>query len=167
MAADDGVTIVFSGGDLVMGRMNRTKALVLQDDKFNKCFKFDHVWPLLKDTEKFENDVNTVIPSLHRQSGYFQSSQPESPTSEYPGLSSFSPDMSKEDIGGTSNQRPIRIKKAKGKKKNYDENTKMITEMREENRQLVNIAKQDHEDKQEQFQIQMLRAQTEAKKVTC
>ncbi|KAL2528069.1 hypothetical protein Fot_20670 [Forsythia ovata] len=88
-----------------------------------------------------------------------------SPTSECPGLSSFCLDISEEDIGGTSNQRPIGVKKAKGKQKNYEENTKMITEMSEENRHLINIAKQDHEDRQEQFRIQMLRAQTEAKKV--
>ncbi|KAL2509213.1 hypothetical protein Fot_32860 [Forsythia ovata] len=150
--------------------MNRVKALLLQDDKLNKCFKFDHVWPLMKDTEKFGNDVNTVIPSLHRHSGNFASSQQESPTSasptsEYLGLSSFCPDISEEDISDTSNQRPIGVKKAKGKQKNYEENTRMIREMREENRQLVNIAKQDHEDRQEQFIIQMLRAQTESKKV--
>ncbi|KAL2520050.1 uncharacterized protein Fot_23973 [Forsythia ovata] len=124
--------------------MNRANALVF--DKLNKCFKFDHVSPLLKDTEKFENDVNIVIPSVHKHIGYFASLQPESPTSESPTskylrFSSFCPDISEEDIGGTSNQQPIGVKKAKEKKKNYEENTEMITEMREENRHLVNIDK--------------------------
>ncbi|ESR47163.1 hypothetical protein CICLE_v10003950mg [Citrus x clementina] len=36
--------------------LNRAKVLLAQDKKYNKWFKFDHVWPILKDIEKFGDD---------------------------------------------------------------------------------------------------------------
>ncbi|KAK6158051.1 hypothetical protein DH2020_005365 [Rehmannia glutinosa] len=33
--------------------LNRARELLMQDKKYKKEFKFDHVWPLLKDMEKF------------------------------------------------------------------------------------------------------------------
>ncbi|KAL2529861.1 hypothetical protein Fot_22462 [Forsythia ovata] len=150
--------------------LNRAKTLLAQEDKFKKGFKFDHVWFLLKDTEKFEHDNYRELPDYQRQSVNFASSQSESPTSESPssaspGLSSFSLQINEENVSGTSTGRPIGIKKVKGKKKIEEENTIVIEEIREQNRQLSERLTKGNNDKQQNYHIQMLRAQTEAKKV--
>ncbi|KAL5548413.1 hypothetical protein UlMin_003644 [Ulmus minor] len=63
--------------------LNRAKTLLTQDAKYQKGFKFDHVWPILKDIEKFAS-VNNPTSTFQRQIGNFASSQSESPTSESP-----------------------------------------------------------------------------------
>ncbi|KAL2488532.1 hypothetical protein Fot_41824 [Forsythia ovata] len=103
--------------------LNRAKTLLAQEDKFKKGFKFDHVWFLLKDTEKFGHDNCRELPDYQRQSVNFASSQSESPTSESPssaspGLSSFSLQIDEENVGGTSTGLPIGIKKSERKKEN-------------------------------------------------
>ncbi|KAL2484391.1 hypothetical protein Adt_29147 [Abeliophyllum distichum] len=150
--------------------LNRAKTLLAQDDKFKKGFKFDHVWSLLKDTEKFGHDSNRKLPDCQWQSVNFASSQSESPTSESPnsvslGLSSFSLHINEQNFGGTSTERPIGVKKAKGKKKTEEENTIVIETIREQNRQLSERLTKGKDDRQQNYEIQMLRAQTEAKKV--
>ncbi|KAL2474831.1 hypothetical protein Adt_35567 [Abeliophyllum distichum] len=150
--------------------LNRTKTLLAQDDKFKKGFKFDHVWSLLKDTEKFGYDSERELPDCQWQSVNFASSQSESPTSESPnsaspGLSSFSLHINEQNFGGTSTERPIGVKKAKGKKKTEEENTIVIETIREQNRQLSERLTKGKDDRQQNYEIQMLRAQTEAKKV--
>ncbi|KAK2660404.1 hypothetical protein Ddye_006937 [Dipteronia dyeriana] len=63
--------------------MNRAKALLMQDKKYNKGFKFDHVWSILKDISKFSND--TSPPQLsQRRRVYICSSQSDSPGTESP-----------------------------------------------------------------------------------
>ncbi|KAL2549073.1 hypothetical protein Fot_10603 [Forsythia ovata] len=153
-----------------MLQLNRAKTLLAQEEKFKKGFKFDHVWFLLKDTEKFGHDNCRELPDYQRQSVNFASSQSESPTSESPssaspGLSSFFLQIDEENVGGTSTGRPIGIKKAKGKKKTEEENAIVIEEIREQNRQLSERLTKRNDDKQQNYHIQMLRAQTEAKKV--
>ncbi|KAL2479510.1 hypothetical protein Adt_32476 [Abeliophyllum distichum] len=115
--------------------LNRAKTLLAQEDKFKKGFKFDHVWFLLKDTEKFGHDNCRELPDCQRQSVNFASSQSESPTSESPssvssGLSSFSLQINEENVGGTSTRRPIGVKKSKGKEKTEEEKTILIEEIR-------------------------------------
>ncbi|KAL2487531.1 hypothetical protein Fot_40823 [Forsythia ovata] len=73
--------------------------------------------------------------------------------------------IDEENVGGTSTGRPIGIKKAKGKKKTEEENAIVIEEIREQNRQLSERLTKRNDDKQQNYHIQMLRAQTEAKKV--
>uniref|UniRef100_A0A803Q684 No apical meristem-associated C-terminal domain-containing protein n=1 Tax=Cannabis sativa TaxID=3483 RepID=A0A803Q684_CANSA len=36
--------------------INQAKMLLSQDPKYKKGFKYDHVWPILKDCEKFTNN---------------------------------------------------------------------------------------------------------------
>ncbi|KAK2656403.1 hypothetical protein Ddye_009455 [Dipteronia dyeriana] len=63
--------------------MSRTKALLMQDKKYSKRFKFDHVWSILKDIPKFTND--TTPPQLsQRKRVDFCSSQSDSPSTESP-----------------------------------------------------------------------------------
>ncbi|XP_031127515.1 uncharacterized protein LOC116029606 [Ipomoea triloba] len=42
--------------------LDRAKGLMAQDAKFKKGFKFDHVWPIVKDLEKFK------VPSIREPS---------------------------------------------------------------------------------------------------
>ncbi|KAK2657394.1 hypothetical protein Ddye_010446 [Dipteronia dyeriana] len=84
-------------------KMNQTKNLLSQDNKYKHGFKFDHMWPILKDMEKF-TDNETVTSPFQRETGHFVSSQensqtPESPTTTYPRLSPFSLNISSDDGG--------------------------------------------------------------------
>ncbi|KAK2652249.1 hypothetical protein Ddye_012105 [Dipteronia dyeriana] len=87
--------------------MNQAKILLSQDNKYKHGFRFDHVWPILKDMEKFaDNETETQSP-FQPETGHFVSSQedsptPESPTTVYPGLSSFSLNISSDDGEGSS-----------------------------------------------------------------
>ncbi|ESR55473.1 hypothetical protein CICLE_v10023446mg [Citrus x clementina] len=135
-----------------------------------KGFKFDHVWPILKDIEKFGDDHSIATPYFRRQSSKFVSSQsdssaPESPTSASPGLSSFSLNINDEHVDDCSTQRPIGVKKAKGKRKVEDQNSLVIDTIKEDNRRLYGILKKSSEDRQQNYQIQMIRAQNEKKKL--
>ncbi|KDO39027.1 hypothetical protein CISIN_1g038041mg, partial [Citrus sinensis] len=82
--------------------LNRANVLLAQDKKYNKG-----------------------------QSSEFVSSQsdslaPESPTSASLGLSSFSLNINNEHVDDCSTQRPIGVKKAKGKRKVEDQNSLVI-----------------------------------------
>ena len=83
--------------------------LLAQNKKYNKGFIFDHVWPILKDIEKFRNDHSIATPYFRRQSSEFMSSQSyspvsESPTSTSPSLSSFSLNINDEHVDDCSTQ---------------------------------------------------------------
>ncbi|XP_020249883.1 uncharacterized protein LOC109827300 [Asparagus officinalis] len=149
---------------------NRAKVLFAQDKNYKKGFKFDHVWPILKDIEKFA-DVNAGIQVGRMQHGNFASSQSEysptsdSPTQASPGLASFDFNMNDNDFGGTSTERPIGVRKAKFKKRNDEESSKFMEYMKEENQKMLAIMEKNNADRQLNYEIQMLRAQTAAKKV--
>ncbi|GAY49687.1 NAM-associated domain-containing protein [Citrus sinensis] len=133
--------------------LNRANVLLAQDKKYNKGFKFDHVWPILKDIENFGDDHSIATPCFRRQSSEFVSSQsdslaPESPTSASLGLLSFSLNINDEHVDDCSTQRPIGVKKAKGKRKVEDQNSLVIDTIKEDNRQLHEILKKGSEDRQ-------------------
>ncbi|KAL5557507.1 hypothetical protein UlMin_039743 [Ulmus minor] len=143
--------------------LNRAKTLLTQDAKYQKGFKFDHVWPIIKDIEKFAS-VNNPTSTFQRQIGNFASSQSESPTSESPtsatpGLSDFSLNINNEEIGGSSAERPIGVKKAKLKRKNDEQLATVLDTIKGENQQLVEILKKGNLDRQQNFdqnyQLQM------------
>ncbi|KAK1383898.1 NAM-associated domain-containing protein [Heracleum sosnowskyi] len=120
--------------------LTRAKVLLEQDKKYDKGFKFDHVWDILKDTEKFGDDHSNVTPYHQTQTSNFVSSQAnspstESPTSASPGLSAFSPNINYTSVDGCSNQRPIGVKKAKGKRKVDDQTSVIVDTILEEQRQ--------------------------------
>ncbi|WZZ60211.1 hypothetical protein YC2023_060318 [Brassica napus] len=64
----------------------------------------------MKDIPKFSDNVNVGIPNNEGETI-------GSPTSQSPGLSSFSINLSSDDGGSNSSQRPIGSKKAKLKRK--------------------------------------------------
>ncbi|KDO43421.1 hypothetical protein CISIN_1g039078mg, partial [Citrus sinensis] len=118
--------------------------LLAQDKKYNKGFKFDYVWPILKDIKKFGDDNSIATPYFQRQSSEFVPSQsnspvPKSPTSTSSSLSSFSLNINDEHVNDCSTQRPIGVKKAKGKRKVEDQNSLVINTIKEDNRQLYEI----------------------------
>ncbi|OIT33347.1 hypothetical protein A4A49_65692, partial [Nicotiana attenuata] len=91
-------------------------SLLMQDPNFKKGFKFDHVWDMMKDFEKF-NDVDFGRTKARKHGSTYVSSESEAPTPDSPlvsspNLSSFSLYLN-EDVAGeaTSAQRPIGVKK--------------------------------------------------------
>ncbi|CAH9078407.1 unnamed protein product, partial [Cuscuta epithymum] len=40
--------------------LDRAKVLFMQDPKYSKGFKFDHVWNMIKNFEKFKDNVPTA-----------------------------------------------------------------------------------------------------------
>ena len=113
--------------------------LLAQDNKYNRGLKFDHVWPILKDIERFGDDYSIATPYFRRQSSEFVSLQsdspaPESPTSASPCLSSFSLNINDEHVEDCFTQQPIGVKKVKGKRKVEDKNSLVIDTIKEDNR---------------------------------
>ncbi|XP_042467316.1 uncharacterized protein LOC122050482 [Zingiber officinale] len=94
--------------------MNRVQLLLLQDPNYSKGFKFGHVWSILQadysPSYNLEKDVS-------------------SPSS--PHVSSFNLNITDSDSGGTSTKRPIGVKKAKLKRKNEQQFSKMVSQNEE------------------------------------
>ncbi|KZV27891.1 hypothetical protein F511_37764 [Dorcoceras hygrometricum] len=105
---------------------NRANDLLMQDTEFRKGFKYDHVWPIMKDFVKFTSDSNPpptqkTIHSTNLESSQTDMPTPNTPTSGSTGLPSFEINLSSDDTaGGTSSQRSLGVKKAKLKKKRDD-----------------------------------------------
>ena len=129
--------------------MNQAKVLFAQDKKYKRGFKFDHVWPILKDMQKFsDNDSATSTlqrPRAHNVSSQEDSLTPESPTTASPGLSSFSLNIASDDVEGSSFQRPVGVKKAKLKSRATEENSTIVDTFKKGQEKL--IKKQSGEEK--------------------
>ncbi|XP_062097451.1 uncharacterized protein LOC133803419 [Humulus lupulus] len=151
--------------------LNQAKVLLAKDKNYKKGFKFDHVWPLLKDSEKCANNINTAISNIQRENDTFAPSQSKSPTSESSTsasleLSSFSLKIFDENVGHCSTQQPNGTDKANSKRKNNVQNSDTIDIMEQENRQLADMLKENNSYRQKIYQIQMLRAQIESRKLS-
>ncbi|XP_055802201.1 uncharacterized protein LOC129871328 [Solanum dulcamara] len=97
--------------------IQQAKSLFRQDPNYKKGFKFDHVWEMMKDFEKFKDK------KVRNQGSFFISSESETPAPDSPiilslNLSTFSLHLN-EDITGNStlSQRLSGVKKVKMKKK--------------------------------------------------
>ncbi|XP_062106876.1 uncharacterized protein LOC133818168 [Humulus lupulus] len=114
--------------------------LIAQDPKYRRWFKFDHVWSILKDCEKFTND-NTNSPARFQQHGRsFNSPQScssgfESLTSTPTGMSTFDLNMNDEEVPINISERPIGVKKEKGKQKSDEQFKKLM----DQSQKLVNV----------------------------
>ncbi|XP_074557037.1 uncharacterized protein LOC141813024 [Curcuma longa] len=112
--------------------LTRAKALLAQDPKYTKGFKFDHVWDILKDIEKFGTDnMNTASMQSRRQTANVGSSEQQFSEEEFrtpssPCVATFDLNITSSDSGGSSSKRPPGVKKAKMKKKNDDQIAKVI-----------------------------------------
>ncbi|XP_009619592.1 glutathione S-transferase T3-like [Nicotiana tomentosiformis] len=110
--------------------LTQAKVLFMQVPNFKKGFKFDHVWALRKDFEKF-NDGNVERKKTRKQNDANISSDsearaPDSPCVSSPSLS-FSVNLN-EDVAddSTPSQRPSGVKKAKMKRKIDDGYMKIV-----------------------------------------
>ncbi|KAK4723971.1 hypothetical protein R3W88_026750 [Solanum pinnatisectum] len=100
--------------------INQAKILLMQEPTYKKGFKFDHVWNLMKDFEKFK-DIDTGKKKVQGQGSTLQSSEskapsPTSPIVSSPNLSSFSLNLNENFSDHTSSERPIGVKKSKLKR---------------------------------------------------
>ena len=99
--------------------------LFMQEPKYKRGFKFDHVWNIVKNFEKLKDNVPNARQAARKQSQHenvdlsqSDSHTLECPISASPGLSSSPPTLNDDNVGGTSSERPIGVKKAKLKRKN-------------------------------------------------
>lgn len=121
--------------------MNDAKTLFMQDPKFKKGFKFDHLWVMLKDLPKFTDNVMSEKQSRRRMdaAGNFSSDDDHTTGSAEavsPNVSQFSINLDDDNSFGSSSQRPMGVKKSKQKKKMDDEIAKEIRKIRESNERL-------------------------------
>ncbi|XP_073153961.1 uncharacterized protein [Henckelia pumila] len=97
--------------------LHRAKDLFMQDPNYSKGFKFDHVWPILKDLKKFSSDIHpssfeTQTKFTNLDSSQSETHTPETPLSGSEGLNSFTINLSSdENVGDTSSDRSIGVKK--------------------------------------------------------
>ena len=151
---------------------DRARALLRQSPNFTKGFKFDHVWPILKNMEKFTENVNMPPPSYKRKSDSSQSDNPDpdSPIPASPVMSSFNVNLTDDDvgdaIGGSSSQRPIGVKKAKLKKKCDDSLSLLVKTIKEENEKLVQALNMGDSKLDQNYELQAKRVQNEERKLT-
>ncbi|XP_042460096.1 uncharacterized protein LOC122043531 [Zingiber officinale] len=112
--------------------LTRAKMLFAEDPKYTKGFKFDHVWNILKDIEKFGTDTMNTASMKSRQqnvnagSSEQQFSEEAFHTPSSPCVSTFDLNITDSDSGGSSIKRPPGVKKAKMKKKNDEQIAKVI-----------------------------------------
>ncbi|XP_074346527.1 uncharacterized protein LOC141685316 [Apium graveolens] len=104
--------------------MKKAKLFLKDDPKYQKGFKFDHVWHILKDCEKFSTPNTTP----HVQC-------PSSTDDIRPNLSAFDINSTDEENGAISSVRSMGVKKAKGKRKHDEGISKII----EQNNVLVKL----------------------------
>ncbi|KAJ4869724.1 Uncharacterized protein Rs2_48704 [Raphanus sativus] len=140
-------------------KMEKAKKLLVQDPKLKKSFKFDHVWVLMKDIPKFTDNVNFGIPNTP------ESPVVGSPTSQSPGLSSFSINLSSDDGGSNSSQHPIGSKKAKLKRKISEGNNSSVDTLVSSNEQVLDFLKESASSREKNNEIVQLRMQNQAKKL--
>ncbi|XP_020254162.1 uncharacterized protein LOC109831238 [Asparagus officinalis] len=124
--------------------------LFMQEPKHKKGFKFDHVWNMVKDFEKFKDDVPTArqVGRRQPQSVNFNSSQSDNPTSKSPistslGLLSFTPP-----------ERPIEVKKDKLKRKSDDHESSVVDIIDINNNRLIDRLDKTSLDRQVAFDIE-------------
>ncbi|KAK2638356.1 hypothetical protein Ddye_026151 [Dipteronia dyeriana] len=148
--------------------MHRAKALLMQDKKYIKGFKFDHVWSILKDIPKFSND--TSLPQLSQKwrvdicSSQSNSPSTESPTSPNLASSTFSLHLIDEDILVNSSQRPVEVKKAKLKRIEEEQHLNVLESIKQNSKEIKGIFKKSTKDRRKNFILQMIAAKIEAKK---
>lgn len=150
-------------------QLNRAKELFMQDPKYKRGFRFDHVWNIVKEYEKFKDNTSRVRASPS-QIDEFNSSQSDNPTPESnqsasPGISSFTLNLDDDEFGSTSSQRPIGVKKAKLKRKTDEQISNIATAIKDGNMELMDMLKKTTSNRQRQMEIQMAHAQNEAKKL--
>ena len=137
--------------------MEKAKKLLLQDRKQFFFFKkIDHMWVLMKDISKFSDNANISIPDI--ESNTFGSQ-----TSQSPGISSFSINLSSDDGGSNSSQCPIGSKKAKLKRKLVEGNNTSMDSLVSSNEQILIFLKESAATREKTYKIVQLSMKNQAK----
>ncbi|CAH8257155.1 unnamed protein product, partial [Arabidopsis lyrata] len=133
---------------------NQAKEMLMQDKNFKSGWKFDHVWNITKNFEKFKDGATPA-----RKVSYlcgFENPTPDSVSQTSPDLSSFSLNLDDKDdtIGGSPSERPIGVKQLKLKRKNDDQTRDVIKTLEEGNKQLVEQLKKTSAQRQQYLEMQ-------------
>ncbi|XP_020871812.1 uncharacterized protein LOC110225883 [Arabidopsis lyrata subsp. lyrata] len=140
---------------------NQAKVMLMEDQRYKGGWKFDHVWNIIKNFEKFKDgDTSSRKISNPLNFGYISSESenptPDSATQASPGLSSFSLNLDGDDdnIGGSPSQHPMGVKKSKLKRKIDDQTSIIINTLEEGNKQLLEQLKKTSAQRQQHLEIQ-------------
>ncbi|KAG8372997.1 hypothetical protein BUALT_Bualt12G0125200 [Buddleja alternifolia] len=138
--------------------LERAKVFYANSDnkKFKNGFKFDHVWHILKDFELFQDNA-PASPRISRKHPSSQSDNeyPHCVTPDSTGFSQFDVDLNADDnnVGGSSSERPIGVKKAKLKKKQQEEMANTVENLRAQNAEVVALMRKAAEDRERNFEM--------------
>ncbi|OUZ99451.1 hypothetical protein BVC80_1801g29 [Macleaya cordata] len=134
--------------------INNAKILFAQDPKEKRGFLYYHVWPILKDTEKFGD-----IPNSHQfefsegsQTGTQAFASPNTPSSV--DLSVDDNEQTPVETPSESSCRPIGRKKEKMRKRLASDNSQVLASMLEDNRAILETLKRGEMKRDERF-VQM------------
>ncbi|XP_019162763.1 PREDICTED: uncharacterized protein LOC109159170 [Ipomoea nil] len=154
--------------------LDRAKDLLSQDVKFQNGFRFDHVWPILKDLEKFSTTPSRDQSlDSRKQSTDLQGSQslPDRADKSI-GSSYFCVDLnddfeSANSINENNNagERPTGMNKEKKKKHLNEESCEFLKSIQAENEQIKQMFQHHQGILEKNYEVQLLKAQTEARKV--
>ncbi|XP_073121825.1 uncharacterized protein [Henckelia pumila] len=136
------VELLDPSGASEMDIIIRAKELMKQDDNFKICFKFDHVWNIMKDMEKFQLHLT------HTQAT-------DSPKSASPGLSPFEIYLSDENNWGSSSQRPFGVKKFKLEKKKDEYMSQTIESMKLGQEKILEIIQHGNAYREQNNELQL------------
>ncbi|XP_039145555.1 uncharacterized protein LOC120282775 [Dioscorea cayenensis subsp. rotundata] len=132
--------------------MNRAKRMLLDDPNYKKGFKFDHVWHIVRNFEKFKDNVMTSRQISRKHAFDYLSSEsknpmPESQPPESTVLSQFSLNLN-DSVGGSPSDLPIGQKKAKLKKKMDDEVATSLSRLKDDNSKIMEMLEKTNTDRQ-------------------
>ncbi|KAF8111218.1 hypothetical protein N665_0076s0206 [Sinapis alba] len=149
---------------------NQAKQMLMEDPKFKSGWKYDHVWNIIKNSEKFEDGVTygrKISDSCGFESTYSDSENPttNSEIQASPIVSSFSINLrdkdyiiggslSQQPIDGSLSQRPIGVRKTTMKRKSDDQTSAVIKILKEGNNQLLEQLKKTSALIQNHMEIQ-------------
>ncbi|XP_028552077.1 uncharacterized protein LOC114579983 [Dendrobium catenatum] len=142
-------------------RLDQAILLFARDEKFKAGWKFEHVWNIIKNFEKFQ-DGNSNAGKASRMSSFgYASSESENLTldsgkQQSPGLSVFSLNLDDEEynICGSQSERTIGVKKAKLKRKIDEEMSTFIKTLEDGNKQLIEQLKKTSAQRQQHLELQ-------------
>ncbi|KAF8398312.1 hypothetical protein HHK36_017239 [Tetracentron sinense] len=158
--------------------LSNAKVLFAQDPDEKKGFLFDHLWPILKDAEKWANP----IPKQRQLFEYSEGSETRTPTSKSPRTPSFVDLNADEDeqtsieVCADSSGRPMRRKKENMRKRRAADKSELIVGMFEKNGAILETLKRGEIKRNERFaqmnndatiryNVMMLQAENERNKL--
>ncbi|XP_019173226.1 PREDICTED: uncharacterized protein LOC109168696 [Ipomoea nil] len=130
-----------------------------QDAKFKNGFKFDHVWPIVKDLEKFQSPSGRE-PSVASRKRSSDIEGAESQGDKSIGSSSFCLNLDDDfESQGLNNERPTGRNKEKKKKQAFAECHDYFAKVTEHNEKIAQMFEQSQTQLQKNYELQMMQLQ--------